>query len=81
MPAFLYGSSAYRHFMTRVAFVCAGNAGRSQMATAFAERERDDRNLDAEIVTGGTDPADRVHGEVIEAMREKGIDIGDREPR
>lgn len=67
--------------MTRVAFVCAGNAGRSQMATAFADREREDRGLDVEIVTGGTDPADRVHREVIDVMGEKGIDIGDREPR
>lgn len=67
--------------MTTIAFVCAGNAGRSQMATAFAERERDDRNLDIELVTGGTDPADHVHQEVIDVMGEKGIEMGDREPR
>lgn len=67
--------------MTRIAFVCAGNAGRSQMATAFAERERDDRELDIELVTGGTDPAESVHEEVIDVMSEEGIDISDREPR
>lgn len=67
--------------MTTIAFVCAGNAGRSQMATAFAERERDKRTLDTELVTGGTDPADHVHPEVIDVMGEKGIDLGDREPR
>ena len=67
--------------MTQVAFVCAGNAGRSQMATAFAERERDDRELDIELVTGGTDPAESVHEEVIDVMSEEGIDISDREPR
>ena len=67
--------------MDRIAFVCVGNAGRSQMATAFAERERDRRGLDVEIVTGGTDPADRVHREVVDAMREKEIDVGDQEPR
>lgn len=67
--------------MTGIAFVCAGNAGRSQMASAFAERERERRGLDAEIVTGGTDPADDVHGEVVEVMEEKGIDVSDRDPR
>jgi protein-tyrosine-phosphatase len=67
----------------RVAFVCVQNAGRSQMATAFAERERDARGLgDAvEILTGGTHPADHVHEEVIETMAEAGIDIADRTPR
>jgi arsenate reductase len=69
------------HFMTQVAFVCAENAGRSQMATAFAERERDERGLDVELVTGGTDPAEHVHREVIDVMGEKGIDISGREPR
>lgn len=67
--------------MTTVAFVCSGNAGRSQMATAFAERERDRRGLDVELLTGGTDPADRIHREVIDVMDEKGIDVRDREPR
>jgi len=59
------------------------NAGRSQMASAFAERERADRDLDGavEIVTGGTHPAESVHEEVITVMREKGIDLADRTPR
>jgi protein-tyrosine-phosphatase len=51
------------------------------MATAFAERERERRDLDLTIVTGGTDPADHVHEEVVEVMREAGIDIDGREPR
>jgi len=67
----------------RVAFVCVQNAGRSQMSTAFAERERAERNLkdEVEILTGGTDPADHVHEEVVEVMQEKGIDLSEREPR
>lgn len=65
----------------KVAFVCVGNAGRSQMATAFAERERDDRGLDVEVATGGVNPADSVHDEVVEVMQEDGIDISDRTPR
>lgn len=67
----------------RIAFVCVQNAGRSQMATAFAERERDRRDLEdaVEILSGGTDPADAVHEEVVTAMNEVGIDLRDRVPR
>jgi protein-tyrosine-phosphatase len=67
----------------RVAFVCVQNAGRSQMSTAFAEQEVADRGLDdhVEVVTGGTDPADHVHDEVVEIMRELDIDLSDRTPR
>ena len=67
----------------RVAFVCVQNAGRSQMSTAFAEREVAERGLSdhVEIVTGGTDPADHVHEEVVEIMRELDIDLADRTPR
>ena len=64
-----------------IAFVCEGNAGRSQMATAFAERERAERGLDIEVVTGGTHPADHVHESVITALAERDIDISDRTPR
>jgi protein-tyrosine-phosphatase len=66
---------------TRIAFVCVQNAGRSQMATAFAERERERRGAEVEILTGGTHPADAVHDEVIEATTEMGIDLSDRTPR
>ncbi|MGQ3412864.1 low molecular weight phosphatase family protein [Natrinema sp. LN54] len=67
----------------RIAFICVQNAGRSQMATAFAERERERRGLEdrVELRTGGTNPADRVHEEVIEVMDEAGFDIADRTPR
>lgn len=67
--------------MTKLAFVCVGNAGRSQMATALAEQERDRRNMDVEIITGGVDPADSIHDDVVDAMQEIGIDISDRTPR
>ncbi len=67
----------------RVAFVCVQNAGRSQMSTAFAEQEVAERGLGdhVEVVTGGTDPADHVHDEVVEIMRELDIDLSDRTPR
>jgi protein-tyrosine-phosphatase len=66
----------------RFAFVCVQNAGRSQMSAAFAERERERRNLErVEIITGGTHPADHVHEEVVETMRERGVDLAGRQPR
>ena len=67
----------------RIAFMCVQNAGRSQMSTAFAERERERRGLEdrVEILTGGTHPADHVHDEVVDVMDEAGFDISDRTPR
>lgn len=66
-----------------LAFVCVQNAGRSQIATAYAQRELENRNLEhrVRIVTGGTKPADRVHEGVVKVMREDGIDLSDRTPR
>lgn len=63
--------------------MCVQNAGRSQMATAFAERERERRDLTdrIDILTGGTHPADHVHQEVIEVMADAGFDLSDRTPR
>ena len=68
---------------TVLAFVCVQNAGRSQMATAFAERERERRGWGdrVAILTGGTHPADEVHPIVVEAMGEEGFDLADRTPR
>lgn len=64
-----------------VAFVCVQNAGRSQMAHALAERAARERGLDVDLVTGGTDPADAVHENVVQTMREVGIDLSGRTPR
>jgi len=68
---------------TKFGFVCVQNAGRSQMSAAFAERERDRRELgdSIEILTGGTHPAESVHEEVITVMQERDIDLSDRTPR
>ncbi|MFC6616158.1 low molecular weight phosphatase family protein [Halopenitus salinus] len=51
------------------------------MATEFVERERDERGMDVEIVTGGVNPFDSVHDEVVKVMKESDIDISDRIPR
>jgi arsenate reductase (thioredoxin) len=64
--------------MAHVLFVCLHNAGRSQMSQALFERAAHGRNTAA---SAGTRPADRVHPQVVEAMRELGVDLADRRPR
>ncbi len=64
--------------MTRVLFVCLHNAGRSQMSEALFARAAGGNH---EARSAGTTPSDRVHPEVVEAMAEVGIDLGDRVPR
>jgi arsenate reductase len=63
--------------MKRVLFVCLHNAGRSQMSQALFERAAKGRH---EAASAGTTPAERVHPEVVEVMRELGIDLADRVP-
>lgn len=64
--------------MVTIAFVCVENAGRSQMAAAFARR-RAARGI--QIVSGGTRPGARVHPVVVAAMREVGIDLSGEVPK
>jgi arsenate reductase len=62
-----------------VVFACVHNAGRSQMAAAFFAALADPAL--ARAVSAGTEPGPRVHPEVVEAMREAGIDLADAKPR
>ena len=64
--------------MATVLFVCLHNAGRSQMSQALFERAAGGRH---EARSAGTEPAERVHPEVVEAMRELDIDLARRTPR
>jgi arsenate reductase len=57
-----------------VLFVCIGNAGRSQMAQAFHQARGGSAR------SAGSAPAAALHPEVVEAMREKGIDLEGRKP-
>src|SRR5918995_4348760 len=70
--------SAYGCAVSRVLFVCVRNAGRSQMAEALFERAAGGEH---EARSAGSRPADAVHPEVVEAMRELGLDLSDRVPR
>jgi arsenate reductase len=64
--------------VARVLFVCLHNAGRSQISRALFERAADGRH---EAESAGTEPAESVHPEVLEIMREIGIDLSDRTPK
>jgi arsenate reductase len=62
-----------------VLFACIHNAGRSQMAAAWFNALSDPSK--AHAISAGTEPGSRVHLEVIEAMREVGIDLSSVKPQ
>jgi len=62
-----------------VVFACIQNAGRSQMAAAFFNALADPTR--AHAISAGTRPADRIHPEVLQAMREVGIALDGMTPR
>ena len=66
--------------MSHVLFVCLHNAGRSQMSKALFERAANGRHT-AESAGSVADPAGSVHPEVVEVMRELGIDLAGRRPQ
>ena len=65
--------------MKKVIFACVHNAGRSQMAAAFFNKLADLSLVQA--VSAGTQPAARVHPEVLEIMKEVGIDLSGARPQ
>jgi arsenate reductase (thioredoxin) len=64
--------------MANVLFVCLHNAGRSQISKALFERAADGRHL---ADSAGTQPGEAVHPEVLEVMREVGIDLSGEQPK
>ena len=65
--------------MTTVLFACIHNAGRSQMAAAFFNARADPAK--ARAISAGTEPGAWVHPEVVDAMREVGVDLSAARPR
>jgi arsenate reductase (thioredoxin) len=63
--------------VSNVLFVCIQNAGRSQMAQALFERAADGRH---QARSAGSRPAEHVHPEVVEVMREIGVDVSANVP-
>ena len=64
--------------MKRVLFVCVENAGRSQMAEAFANHYGKGKLI---AQSAGIMIADQVNPLVVEVMKEKGIDISKNKPK
>ena len=65
--------------MKTVLFACVHNAGRSQMAAALFNQLAD--SSQARAISAGTDPGPRVHPEVVDVMREIGVDLADASTR
>ncbi len=61
-----------------VLFVCVHNAGRSQMAAALLKELSSGR---VEVLSAGSEPADRINPVAVEAMAEEGIDIAGNTPK
>ena len=67
-----------RRKLKKVVFACVLNAGRSQMAAAWVNYLADGC---AVAVSAGTQPIERVHPEVVQAMKEVGIDLSGSQPQ
>ena len=65
--------------MITVLFACVHNAGRSQIAAALFNNYADPSK--ARAISAGTQPADKVHPEIVGAMRDRGIDVSAATPR
>jgi arsenate reductase len=64
--------------MKTILFACVHNAGRSQMAAALLNALADPVKVRA--ISAGTEPGGRVHPEVVEVMRESGLDLASAVP-
>ncbi len=64
--------------MKRVLFVCVENAGRSQIAEAFANQYGKGKIIAA---SAGNKPAEKVNPTVVEVLKEKGINISNNRPK
>jgi arsenate reductase len=62
-------------FDGKVLFVCVENAGRSQMAEAFA------KGVGLAASSAGTVPNTKVNPVVVQAMKEKGLDLSTNRPK
>ncbi len=64
--------------MKRIVFVCVHNAGRSQVAEAFAKHYGQGA---FEVYSAGSTPGSAIHSVVTEAMQEKGIELTGQTPK
>jgi len=64
--------------LKKILFVCVENAGRSQMAEAFANKYGNEKVIAS---SAGNKPADKVNLVVVDVLKEKGIDISKNQPK
>jgi arsenate reductase (thioredoxin) len=64
-------------FKPSVLFICAGNAGRSQMAAGYLTHLAADR---VQVLSAGSQPADQLNPVAVAVMAEDGIDISTAQP-
>jgi arsenate reductase len=64
--------------VTNVLFVCVANSGRSVMAERLFRQAAGGRHL---ARSAGSEPGAAPHPQVVEALREVGIDASDHVPR
>jgi protein-tyrosine-phosphatase len=64
--------------MKKILFVCVENAGRSQMAEAFAKKYGENKFA---VSSAGNKPADKINPVVVAVLKEKGIDISANKPK
>jgi arsenate reductase (thioredoxin) len=62
----------------RLVFLCVHNAGRSQMAAAWARCLGGSR---VDVFSGGSDPAATVNPSAVAAMAEAGVDLAAQVPQ
>jgi arsenate reductase len=67
--------------MKTIVFACVHNAGRSQMAAAWFNHLAKLRAEPRIALSAGTSPAERVHPEVVDVMKEVGIDLSAARPQ
>jgi protein-tyrosine-phosphatase len=69
--------NSYNAGMGYLLFVCTHNAGCSQMAQTLFERHAP---ADIRAESAGQEPGRAGGSEVVEAMREIGVELGERRP-
>jgi arsenate reductase (thioredoxin) len=74
-----FGCGADLETVNTILFACVHNAGRSQMAAALFNALAEPTK--ARAISAGTAPGERVHPEVVEVMREIGLDLTSVRPR
>jgi arsenate reductase len=71
---FSFGSKSKTRQKKTILFVCAENAGRSQMAEGFFREGY-------EPISAGTKPTSQLNPVVVQAMSEVGVDIKRQKPK